>query len=129
MRYLLVRWLILAVAVGVTAWLMPGFQVRGGLLGLVVFAGVLALVNAIIRPIITLLTCPLIILTLGLFTLVINALLLSLAAWLVPAVSLDGFWTALFASLIISIISAILNAFVHEDDRGEAAVTVETRTR
>jgi putative membrane protein len=118
MRFLLIRWLILAVAIGVTAWLMPGFTVGSGIAGLIIVAAVLGLINASLRPIVMFLTCPLIILTLGLFTLVVNALMLSLAAWLLPSlVQLDGLWTTLFASLIISIISAVLAMFVHDDRR------------
>jgi putative membrane protein len=116
MRYLLIRWAILVVAIWLTAWLMSGFNVEGGLEGLLVVAAVLGLINAFIRPLLIFLTCPLVLLTLGLFTLVINALLLSLTAWLLPSlVSLEGFWTTFFASLIISIISAALGMFVHED--------------
>ena len=116
MRYLLIRWGILVVAIWLTAWLMPGFSVEGDLQGLLVVAAVLGLINAFIRPILIFLTCPLVLLTLGLFTLVINALLLSLTAWLLPElVGLGGFWTTFFASLIISIISAALGMFVHED--------------
>ncbi len=116
MLYLLLRWLILAIAIGVTAWLMPGMQVGGGMVGLIIAAAVLGLVNAIIRPIVSLLTCPLIILTLGLFLLVINALMLSLTSWFIPEVlQVNGFWTTLFASLIISIISGVLTAFLHDE--------------
>ena len=117
MRYLLIRWLILTIAIGVTAWFLPGFEVSGGILGLVIIAAVLGLINAFIRPIIMFFTCPLIILTLGLFTLVVNALMLSLTAWLLPSlISVDGFWTTFFASLIISIVSAVLGLFLHSKD-------------
>ena len=116
MVYLLARWLILAIAVGVTAWLLPGINVAGGVTGLIVVAAVLGLVNAIVRPVVAFFTCPLIILTLGLFILIINALMLSLTAWLVPDfLQVGGFWTTLFASLIISIISGFLNTFLHDD--------------
>ena len=118
MRYLLVRWFTLAVAIGATAWLMPGVQVQNGVTGLALVALVFGLVNAVIRPILSILTCPLIILTLGLFILVINALMLTLTAWLIPdLLSVSGFWSALIASLIISIISAILNTFVGNERR------------
>ena len=116
MRYLILRWVILAVAIGVTAWLLPGLQVSGGLWGLIIVAAVFGLVNAVVRPIVALFTCPLIILTLGLFLLVINALMLSLTAWLTPFLSVSGFWTTFFASLIISIISAVLATLLHDDE-------------
>jgi putative membrane protein len=116
-RYLVLRWVILALAIALTAWLLPGFTVSGGLLGIVIVSAVLGLINAIVRPIVTLFTCPLVILTLGLFLLVINALMLSLTAWLLSDyVQLSSFWTTLFAALIISIVSAVLNSLVHGED-------------
>lgn len=113
---LLIRWAILAVAIAATAWILPGFTISGDLAGIIIVAGVLGLINAIIRPIVMFLTCPLVILTLGLFILVINTLMLSLAAWLLPQyVQIDGFWSTFFAALIISIVSALLNMFVKDD--------------
>lgn len=118
MPYLLLRWLILAIAIAITAWLLPGIQVSGGIMGLIIAAAVLGLVNAIIRPIVSFFTCPLIILTLGLFILVINAMMLALTSWLIPSIlQVSGFWTALFASLIISIVSGLLTAFLHDESR------------
>ncbi len=117
MRYLLIRWFFLAIAIGITTWLMPGVQIHGNFwLNLIIIAFVYGLVNAIVRPIVQLLTCPLIMLTLGLFTLVINALMLSLTNWLLPTIlTVDGFWTTFFAALIISIISGLLGVFLHDD--------------
>lgn len=116
-KYVLVRWGILAAAIAATAWLMPGVMVHGEgtnwFINLFIVSAVLGLVNAIVRPIITLLTCPLVILTLGLFLLVINAMMLSLTSWLLPTIlTVDGFWTTLFASVVISIVSGLLNMFV-----------------
>ncbi len=117
MLYILIRWLILTVAVGLTAWLLPGFTISGGLGSLLAISAVLGLINAFIRPFVMFCSCPLLILTLGLFTLVINALMLSLTAWLLPGLmSLDGFWTTFFAALIISIISFVLGLFVHDEN-------------
>ena len=120
MKYLFLRWLVSAVAVGLTAWLMPGMIVHGNGLNwffyLFIIAAVLGFLNAIIRPIVTLLTCPLVILTLGLFTLIINAMMLSLTNWLLPNIlTVNGFWTTFFAALIISIIAGLLSIFVHDD--------------
>jgi putative membrane protein len=78
-------------------------------------AVVLALVNTYLRPLVVLLTLPINILTLGLFTLVINALMLELVSWLIPAFHIDSFWTALGAALVISIISFLLNWFLRPD--------------
>jgi putative membrane protein len=118
-RYFFLRWLFLAIAIAITAWLMPGFQIHGDYwVSLIVISAVLGLVNAIIRPIVKFFTCPLIILTLGLFTLVINALMLSLTNWLLPnMLTIDGFWTTFFAALIISIVSGLLGLFLHDDSK------------
>ena len=76
-------------------------------------AVILALVNTYLRPLVVLLTLPLNILTLGLFTLVINALMLKLVSWLIPAFHVEGFWTALGGALVMSIISFLLNWFLN----------------
>jgi putative membrane protein len=75
-------------------------------------AAALAVVNAYIRPLVIVLTLPINLLTLGLFTLVINALMLKLVSWLVPGFHIETFWTAIGAALIISIISTVLNWFL-----------------
>lgn len=83
-------------------------------------AVILSLVNALIRPLLKVLTCPLILLTLGLFTLVINAVTLLIASAIANRVFgvgfyVDGFWPALWGALIVSVVSVILNAFVRDD--------------
>jgi len=75
----------------------------------------LALVNTYLRPLVVLLTLPINILTLGLFTLVNNAGMLKLVAWLIPAFHVEGFWTALGGALAISIVSFLLNWFLQPD--------------
>ena len=123
---LLVRWVISALAVFVAAWLLPGIEVEGtAWLAYAVMAIVLGFVNAIVRPILKFLTCPLIILTLGLFTLVINGFVLWLSArlstWLAGALGLGAgyyvrdFWSALLGALIVSIVTVILSAIVRDD--------------
>lgn len=121
MSKLLVRWVVLAVAIAVTAWIIPGVVIHGSgtayLINLLIVAAVLGLVNAIIRPIVLLLTCPLVILSLGLFALVVNALMLSLVNWLLPTMlTVEGWWTTFFASLIISIVAGLLNLFVRDEE-------------
>ncbi len=76
---------------------------------LIAVAVTLALVNAYLSPVVVLLTIPINIVTLGLFTLVINALLLWFVSWLIPAFHVEGFWTAFWAALVISVISVLLN--------------------
>ena len=79
---------------------------------LIAAAVILGLVNAFVRPILTFITFPLTIITFGLFLLVINAVVLMLVAKLVNGFKVDGFWTALWASLFISLLSLVLGAFV-----------------
>jgi putative membrane protein len=78
----------------------------------VVAAIALALVNTYVRPLVLSLTLPLNFLTLGLFTLVINAGMLKLVSWLIPAFHVEGFWTAVGGALVLSIVSALLNQFL-----------------
>ena len=120
---LLIRWVIVSLALFVAAWLVPGIAVDGnGWVVYAVMAVILGLVNAIVRPLLKLLTCPLILLTLGLFTLVINAITLLLASqiaqkWFNVGFYVDGFWPAFLGALIVSIVTVILSALVREDDR------------
>lgn len=78
-------------------------------------AVILALVNTYLRPFVVLLTLPINILTLGLFTLVINAFMLKLVSWLIPPFHVEGFWTAVGGALIISLVSLLLNWFLRPD--------------
>ena len=121
---LIVRWFVTGLALFVAAWLVPGIAVddaRGWVVYAIV-AVILGLVNAIIRPILKLLTCPLILLTLGLFVLVINALTLWLSSriavnWFGVGFVVDGFWAALLGSVIVSVVSVVLNGVLHDDDK------------
>lgn len=104
------RWLITTLAVLVAVNILPGLHFRdGGLLTPFLTSLVLGILNAFIRPIMMLLALPLLIFTLGLFTLVINALLLYFVGWLLPSFEVENFWWALLGSLIISIVSVALN--------------------
>jgi len=120
---LFIRWVIASLALFAAAWLVPGIQVEGnGWIIYAVMAVILGLVNAIVRPLLKLLTCPLIILTLGLFTLVINGLALWLASvvavnWFNVGFYVNGFWPAFLGALIVSIVTVILSALVREDDK------------
>lgn len=113
---LLVRWVISAFSIWVAVKLVPGIVYSGPAGTLLLIALVFGLVNALVRPLLTLLSCPLVILTLGLFLLVINALMLQLTAWIIgPHFIINGFWPALWGSLIISIVSGILNVAIKDD--------------
>jgi len=124
---LLVRWIIVAFSLFVAAWLVAGIRVEGNAwLIFTVMAVILGLVNAIVRPILTLLTCSLVILTLGLFVLVINALTLWLASsiavnWFHVGFYVDGFLAAFLGALIVSVVSVALSAIVREPTRKDRA--------
>lgn len=117
MRSLLIRWAILAVGIAAAAWLFEGVEVSGGFWDYVWVAAILGLVNAVLRPVLILLTLPLTILTLGLFILVVNAVTLGVTDWLTTAIEIDGFWTTLFAALVISLVSWALSAAIFDDAR------------
>lgn len=108
---LLLHWFVSAASLLIVAYLIPGIEVRG--FGTALLAPiVIGLVNATIGFILKIFTLPLTILTLGLFWLVINALMLQLAAALVPGFYIAGFWSAFFGAIVLSIVSTILSALV-----------------
>ncbi len=115
MRFLL-RLVVNAVAVFLAANLVPGIHVTGAAAALL--AGlILGLVNAVIKPILFVLTLPFTILTLGLFIFVVNAICLALVAWLVPGFSIAGFGAAFIGALVISAVNWLLHAIVNERRR------------
>src|SRR5438874_641239 len=105
---LLINWLLSTLAIIITAYLLPGAHVRDVKTALLA-ALVLGIINAILKPILIILTLPINILTLGLFTFVINALIILLTADLVKEFHVDGFWWAMLFSIVLSIINAILH--------------------
>jgi putative membrane protein len=110
MRFLL-RLLLNGVAVFLAAQLIPGIGVTGP--GAAIVAGIaLGLINAIVRPILILLTLPVTLVTLGLFIFVVNAICLALAAWFVPGLTISGFIPALLGALVITIVSWLLSALL-----------------
>jgi len=113
---LLVRWLLLTISIIVTSYLVDGIFVTS-FFSAFFAAAVLGILNALFRPILIVITLPINILTLGLFTFVINALLLKMASGVVPGFYVQGFWSAVFGSLIISLVSWVLNSFVNERGR------------
>lgn len=104
---ILIRWFISTVAVLVAAYLLPGVHVANFFVALVV-AVVLGFANAVLRPILLMLTLPITLLTLGLFGLVVNALLVLVTAAVVPGFAVDGFWWALLYSVVLAIVSGVL---------------------
>ena len=113
MRSLLLHWLLNAAALWVAAALIPGLDFNGGPGRLLLVAAVFGIVNSTLRPLLTILTCPLIVLTLGLFTLVINALMLLVTGWFSESWNLgfmvSGFWAAFFGGLVVGLVSMILS--------------------
>jgi putative membrane protein len=109
---LILRWAINAIAVWMAALLLNGVTVTGNWFDLFLIGAVMGLVNALIKPVLQLLALPLTILTLGLFTFVINAAMLALVAWIMPTLAVDGFMTALIGGILISVVSTLLNWFV-----------------
>ena len=105
-------WLALAVAIGLTTWLLPGMSINGGFGSLLLIAAVFGFVNAILGTIVKLLTMPLTVITLGLFALVVNALMLQITDWWLDRLDVDGFLTSLFATVLISLFSTVLQVIV-----------------
>ena len=118
---LLLHWGITALSLWVASHIFGGlrFDNNGSL---IVSALLLGFANAIIRPLLIVLTLPLTLLTFGLFVLVINALMMQLVAWLVKGFRVSGFWTAFFASIFISLFSIAIGALV---DTGSAETTIQ----
>ena len=118
MKGLIIRWLVLAVAIMAASYLLEGIEVKGFFPALGA-AAMLGILNAFLRPVLLILTLPINILSLGLFTFIINALMLKMASGVIPGFDIRGFWTALFGALIITLISWLLNAFISERGRVE----------
>jgi putative membrane protein len=125
MRWIL-RLLANAAALAVATWLLSGITLSSDSTGrsimvMLVVALIFGILNAIVKPIFKLVTAPIVLITLGLFLLVINALMLLLTSWLSDQVGLgwhvNGFWTAVLGSLIVSVVSWLLNTFLR--DKGE----------
>lgn len=116
MKGLLIRWLLLTISIILTSYLLDGIVVTSFWAALFA-AMVLGILNALFRPILIVITLPINILTLGLFTFVINALLLKMVSGVVPGFYVHGFWSAVFGSLIISLVSWLLSSFVNERGR------------
>ncbi|MBI1279452.1 MAG: phage holin family protein [Anaerolineaceae bacterium] len=118
MRNFLLRVIIYAVGIALVAEIVPGIHIPNDTLSTLIIIGlVFGIINAILKPIITFLTCPLVILSLGLFVLVINAVVLLVTASLIPArLQIDGFWPAFLGGIVMSIISMILERVLGVND-------------
>ena len=115
----IIRWIATAVAVAAAVWIIPGITTVGNdaTIAIIIGALVLSLVNMVLKPIFQLLSLPITIITLGIFYLIVNALLLELAAWastglFASGIAIDGFGSAFLGSIVISIVSAIVNGLL-----------------
>jgi putative membrane protein len=120
----LIRWALLALAFAITSWLVPGMDVSGGVWGYIWVSALFGIVNAIIGTFLRILTLPLTLVTLGLFGVIVNAILLSITDWLTGHLTIDEFWwTAVWAAIVLALVGIIINVFVallstpHEERR------------
>lgn len=122
MKEFLVRWFITTLAVMGASHIIPGVRCdgTGTLIGAALLLGI---INALVRPVLLLLSLPFIIVTMGLFILVINALLLMFVSAVVPGFHVDGFWSALLAGIVIGLISWLLSIFFRSSDGHVYSVT------
>ncbi len=118
----LIRWAVTTVAVFAAVKVVPGIHcgTTEALLGASLLLGI---INAFVRPVLLLLSLPFIIVTMGLFIFVVNALLLKLVSALIPGFYVDGFWSAFFGAIIIGIVSWILSSFFRSSDGSIHAIT------
>ena len=100
----LIRWICYALALIFTAWIIPGIEVSSFLTAMLACV-IIALINSFIKPVLELITLPINIITIGLFSFVLNAFLFMLAGWLTPGLEVEGFLSALFGSIVFSLIS------------------------
>jgi putative membrane protein len=125
MTKFIIRWAINAVALYIAVLVVPGIALRGAWTDLLWLALIFGLLNALLRPLLKLLTCPLIILTLGLFTILINTGMLMLTSRIGQALgfglSVDGFWPAVLGSLVISLVSVVMSLILHDELKGKKA--------
>lgn len=119
MTKFILRWVVNALALFLAVYLIPGVNLEGGWVSLLWLALIFGLINAFLRPLLKLLTCPLIILTLGLFTLLINTFLFWLTSQIGQAFgigfTIDGFWSAFLGGLVVSVVSIIMSVILKDE--------------
>jgi putative membrane protein len=107
-KRLIVTWIVVAAAIAISAALLPSVDVQGGVLGLLLVALVFGLVNALVGPLLRLVSLPLTLVTFGLFSLVINAALLGITAGITDSLDVGGFFETVLAALVISLVTTVL---------------------
>jgi len=122
MTKFILRWVINAIAIFLAIKFVPGIHLQSGLVSVIWLALIFGLVNAFLRPLLQLLTCPLIVLTLGLFTLLINAFLFWLTGQIGQAfgiaLTFDGFWPIFLGALVITVVSIVLSLILKDELKG-----------
>jgi putative membrane protein len=117
------RWAITVIAIYASVMIVPGINFVGGWTGMLWLALIMGLLNALVRPLLKFLTCPLIILTLGLFTLVINTIIFWLTSIIGQSfgigIMVDGFWSAFLGGLVVSVVSIILSLVLRDELKGK----------
>ena len=126
MKGIVIRWLILTIAIMLTSYLLEGIHVTGFFSALFA-AAILGILKAFFRPILIVLTLPINMLSLGLFTFIINAVLLLMVSGVIPGFEVRGFWSAVFGSLTISIVSWLLSSFLSDKGRIEKTDFIEMK--
>ena len=112
LRRLLVHWVLLAAVLALVALFADTIEVSGGVVGLMTAAAVLGLVNALVGPVLRLVSAPITLVTMGLFSLVINGLLLMVSAWLTDSLTVGGPLRTILAALVISVLNTLLSKLV-----------------
>lgn len=112
----LIRLFVNALALAAAAWLIDGIQMSGGFWDVLVVALVFGLLNAILKPVLLFLSLPFLVVTLGLFALVINAVMLLITANLLEDFAVSGFWTAVLGSIVISLVTMILGGLLKDGE-------------
>ena len=116
------RWTINAIALFAAVYFVPGIHLQSGWTSILWLALIFGLINAFLRPLLKLLTCPLIFLTLGLFTLLINTFLFWLTGqvgtWFGVGFTIDGFWTAFLGGLVVTVVSVVMSLFLKDGLKG-----------
>jgi putative membrane protein len=122
MTKFILRWMINVVAIYVAILIVPGIDLQSGLVSVLWLALIFGLINAFVRPLLKLLTCPLILLTLGLFTLLINTFLFWLTSQVGQAFGInmviDGFWPAFLGGLVVSVVSVVMSLILRDELKG-----------
>ncbi len=114
----LFTWLMATISLLITAFVVPGVRIDS-IPAAAVAAIVLGLVNAIVKPVLTVLTLPLTILSLGLFLLVVNGISLSLAGYFTPGLEVDGFWPSVIGAIVLSLVSSFIGRFINKPEESE----------